>query len=211
MGKSGSEAFLLEILTEASKIEMEDGLGIDSSTIEAKSISGQTEHGGIRAWITGSLGNARTRLQIDMGFGDIITGGPVNRPYRTLLGNRDFSIQSYSDETAAAEKLEALVSRGTVNSRYKDLYDLFELLIQSGLKEEKVINAAGNTFANRKTVMPELPESLSEKYWLSESFKMDWGRYLTRIGASEPNHIQLLKTLLPKLQRIYKSIRTESV
>ena len=46
------------------------------------------EHGGIRGSNGGYLGLARTRLQVDMGFGDVITGGPVRRPYRTLLDDR---------------------------------------------------------------------------------------------------------------------------
>ena len=51
-----------------------------------------------------------------MGFGDVITGGPVRRPNRTLLDDRTFSIQTYSDETVAAEKIEAFISVGIGNS-----------------------------------------------------------------------------------------------
>jgi hypothetical protein len=208
---TSSKALLQDILTEASTIEIEDGLRFDPASIEVKPITGQTEHGGVRAWITAYLDSARTRLQIDMGFGDVITGGPVNRAYRTLLGNRSFSIQTYSDETVAAEKLEALVSRGTVNSRYKDLYDLHELLIEAELNEDSVITAACNTFNNRNTALPELPESLTERYWSSDSFEGDWNRFLKRIGASGPGLLQLRKSLLPKIQSIYNSIRGRNI
>jgi hypothetical protein len=88
--KNSSETLLQDILAEASTIEIEDGLRFDPASIEA--------------WITAYLDNARTRLQIDMGFGDVITGCPVNRAYRTLLENRSFSIQTYSDETVAARE-----------------------------------------------------------------------------------------------------------
>ena len=208
--KTGSEKLLRDILTEACAIEIEDGLSFNPASIEVNPITGQTEHGGVRGWIIGYLDNARTRLQIDMGFGDVVTGGPVKRPYRTLLGNRSFSIQTYTDETVAAEKLEALVSGGTVNSRYKDLYDLYELLIKAELNENRVIEAAGNTFNNRNTTLHELPESLTELYWTSEGFKIDWDRYLARIGVSGPEHSQLIKVLLPKIQSIYKSVRERS-
>ena len=143
-----------------------------------------------------------------MGFGDVITGGPVSRPYRTLLDNRSFNIRTYSDETMAAEKLEALVSLGTVNSRYKDLYDLYELLIKAGLTDEKVVAASCNTFKNRNTMLPGLPESLAEAYWTSDSFNTDWNRFLKRIEATEPDQGQLIQALLPRLQRIYNSIKT---
>ena len=91
-------ALLMDILKEACSISIDDGLQFDSTTIDVNPITGQTDHGGVRAYITVYLGTARTKLQIDMGFGDVITGGPVSRPYRTLLGNRSFSIQTYSDE-----------------------------------------------------------------------------------------------------------------
>lgn len=205
--KSDSEALLQDALTEACSINIDDGLHFDSTSIEISPITGQTDHGGIRAYITVYLGTARKRLQIDMGFGDVITGGPVSRPYRTLLGNRSFTILTYSNETIAAEKVDALVSLGTVNSRYKDLYDLHELLIKTGLSDDKVVAASCNTFKNRNTALPELPESLTEAYWSSDSFNTDWNRYLKRIEASEPTQEALFTTLLPRLQSIYREIK----
>jgi hypothetical protein len=91
--RGGSEAALRTILDSASIVDVDDGLRFDRDSVEVKPIAGQTEHGGVRGGITGYLGTARTHLQIDMGFGDVITGGPVRRYYRTILGNRSFSIQ----------------------------------------------------------------------------------------------------------------------
>ncbi len=100
-----------------------------------------------------------------MGFGDIITGGPMERPYRTLLGNRSFSILTYPDATLAAEKLEAVVSLGVVNSRYKDLFDLFALLVEGELSPEEAAAATANTFRRRGTPLPEMPDGLSAEHW----------------------------------------------
>lgn len=111
-----SEATLQTILNTASEVQIDDGLEFDESSIMVGPTTGQTEHGGIRGNIVGYLGPARTRLQVDMGFGDVITGGPVRRPNRTLLDDRTFSIQTYSDETVAAEKIEAFISVGIGNS-----------------------------------------------------------------------------------------------
>ncbi|MDF1568613.1 MAG: nucleotidyl transferase AbiEii/AbiGii toxin family protein [Spirochaetaceae bacterium] len=115
--RNDSETTIQEILAEACSVDINDGLQFDSASIEVKPIAGQTDHGGVRAWVTVYLGSARTRLQTDMGVGDVITGGPVIRTYRTLLGSRSFSIWTYTNETIVAEKLEAVVSLGTVNSR----------------------------------------------------------------------------------------------
>lgn len=206
--KSDSETLLINVLTETCSLTIDDGLKLDSASIDVSPIAGQTDHGGVRAYITVYLGTSQTRLQIDMGFGDVITGGPVNKHYRTLLGNRSFTIKTYTDETIAAEKLEAIVSLGTVNSRYKDFYDLYELLIKTCLADEKVVEAACNTFRNRNTALPELPESLTESYWSSENFKTNWNRYLDRIEASEPDQEQLTGKLLPRLHAIYNNIKT---
>jgi predicted nucleotidyltransferase component of viral defense system len=203
-----SNSILGEISSEACKIEIEDGLRFDPETIQTGPIKGQTDHGGIRGYITGYLGSARTQLQLDMGFGDVITGGPINRPYRTILDNRSFSIQTYSDETVAAEKLEAFISLGTVNSRFKDLYDLYELLIISNLPQNSIVEAAVNTFRNRNSALPESPESLADNYWNSKDFETHWKRYLKRIEAKSPDINILQTSLLEPLRTIYKTVRS---
>jgi predicted nucleotidyltransferase component of viral defense system len=205
---TGERAKLLdEVLQTASSVEIEDGLSFDASTISVAPIVGQTEIGGVRGNITAYLGSSRTRLQIDMGFGDFITGGPVERSYRTLLGNRSFAIQTYSDETVAAEKLEALVSLGMVNSRYKDVYDLYSLMIVGDLSDDVVVQATKNTFKRRRTQMPEHPESLLIRHWESDRFTFEWSRFLGRIGAEFPNVSDLQGSLLPCLLRVYGNVR----
>lgn len=181
----------------------------DQISIDINPITGQTEHGGICGTIIGYLGTARTRIQIDMGFGDVITDGPVLRPYRTILENRSFSMLMYSDETVAAEKLEAFVSLGVINSRYKDLYDLFELLVVIEIPENKIVEASIRTFRNRRTSLPEFPESLSDHYWTSTSLSTEWHRFLHRIEASSPDLDVMRKTLLPRLRLIYEKTRKE--
>lgn len=202
-----SENMLRAILESASTVNLDDGLEFDRDSIDVAPIAGQTDHGGVRGTITAYLGTARTRLQIDMGFGDVITAGPVRRSYRTILGNRSFSIQTYSDETVAAEKIEAVVSLGVINSRYKDLYDLFELLVVEKLAEDRIVDAAINTFRNRQTSLPEIPESLSDIRWTSASLATEWDRFLRRIDATEPEFELLRKDLLPLLRHIYARVR----
>lgn len=207
--EDGSDVTLRAILHAASIVDIDDGLEFDRDSIDAASIAAQTEHGGVRGTIIGCLGSARTRLQIDMGFGDVITGGPVRQSYRAILGNRSFSIQTYSVETVAAEKIEAVVSLGVINSRYKDLYDLFELLVIGKLSEDKIVDASINTFRNRRTSLPEHPESLSDVHWMSASLATEWNRFLHRIATTSPELDVLRRDLLPCLRRIYDSVRAQ--
>ena len=202
-----TEATLQAILTTASRVQIDDGLEFDDNSITISRITGQTEHGGIRGSIVGYLGPARTRLQVDMGFGDVITGGPVRRRYRTLLGDRNFSIQTYSDETVAAEKIEAFISLGIGNSRHKDIYDLFELLVLADLPEANVVDAAVNTFKKRQTDLPEKPEILTDDHWTSGFLATEWSRFLKRIEATKPELNEIRFELLPRLRRIYAQIK----
>ena len=63
-------------------------------------------------------------MQLDIGFGDIITPGPTEIEYPTMLDFPAPVIRAYPKETVVAEKLEALTALGLLNSRMKDYYDL---------------------------------------------------------------------------------------
>ena len=75
--------------------------------------------------VTPSKGkNARIPLQIDVGFGDVITPGPIELEYPTLFSFPAPKLRAYSKESVVAEKFEAMVKLGIANSRMKDFYDL---------------------------------------------------------------------------------------
>ena len=50
--------------------------------------------------------------------------------YPTLLNFPAPEILTYSRETVVAEKLEAMVSLGVINSRIKDFFDIRELALR---------------------------------------------------------------------------------
>lgn len=70
-----------------------------------------------------------------------------------LGGAENVSWMVYPKEFIAAEKLETFYSRGSANSRAKDVYDLLEILPQC-LEKKELIGAIDQTFKNRKTVKP---------------------------------------------------------
>ena len=63
----------------------EDGVVFDPGTIRIDTIRGEQINGGLRVRIRGSLGQARLPLQVDIGFGDIITPRRKEQDYPTLL------------------------------------------------------------------------------------------------------------------------------
>jgi hypothetical protein len=95
-----------------------------AATVAVEPIREAQEYGGQRVTLEARLGQARIDLQVDVGFGDAITPKAEDVEYPTLLGMNPPHLRAYPRETVVAEKLEALVKLGMVNSRMKDFFDL---------------------------------------------------------------------------------------
>src|ERR1035437_9226840 len=115
---------LKEIFREIASINYEDGIVFDKGTISAEEIIDQEEYHGIRINLIAKLGSVRQQIQIDIGFGDIISPGSFEIDYPTLLDFEAPHLKVYSLESAVAEKFEAAVSLGLATSRMKDYYDI---------------------------------------------------------------------------------------
>lgn len=105
----------------------EDGLRFDAATVIAERITEDADYEGIRVKFVGFLENARIPIQIDLGFGDVITPAPVEAELPTLLDLPAPKLLTYPRESVIAEKFEAMVSLGLANSRMKDLHDIGSL------------------------------------------------------------------------------------
>jgi nucleotidyltransferase AbiEii toxin of type IV toxin-antitoxin system len=100
------------------------------------------------------LERAKIPIQIDTGFGDIVTPPPSRTDYSTLLEFPGPRLLAYPKETVVAEKLQALAKLGIANTRMKDFYDL-EILSRTFAFEGKTLSKAiQNTFQKRGTELP---------------------------------------------------------
>ena len=63
----------------------DDGLSFDIEGIQAERVREDADYAGIRLQFTAHLGNIRIPIQIDVGFGDVVTPAPVRVEYPTLL------------------------------------------------------------------------------------------------------------------------------
>lgn len=91
------------------------------------------------------------KVSIDIGFGDVIYPGRVRMEYPTLLGDNPPQLYAYSIYSVIAEKAEAVVSLGELNTRYKDFYDLCSISEREDLDGATLREALVETFANRHT------------------------------------------------------------
>ena len=89
---------------------------------------------------------------MDIGFGDIITPCPSELDYPNLIdGFPATNILAYSLETVIAEKFQTVIVRAEANSRMKDFYDLYTILLGEKYDSEILSEAINATFENRQT------------------------------------------------------------
>ena len=132
------EATLQQIFSDLCRVPVEDdGLLFLADSIRVESIRDATEYGGVRVTLLGYLADARIPVQADIGFGDVVTPEPEQIEYPTLLEYPAPSLRAYPRETVVAEKYQALVNLGIANSRMKDFYDLWIMLVSLTLTESR--------------------------------------------------------------------------
>ena len=76
--------------------------------------------------------------------------------YPTLLDDESPILNVYSKESIIAEKFEAIVSLGVVNSRYKDYYDIYTMANRFDFSGEDLKQALIETFNHRKTSLDKI-------------------------------------------------------
>ncbi len=158
-----------KIITNICKIScIEDGVRFLDETIQCESIQEQNEYTGVRATFLAELDKARIKMQIDIGFGDIIHPEPMDFKYPTLLDMQSPVIRGYTTETLISEKLHTMFRRGAGNSRMKDIYDIWLLSRQFDFAGNRLSEAIKKTFYNRGM------ETKSQKHRIfSNDFKND--------------------------------------
>jgi hypothetical protein len=159
----------------------DDGLVFDGESLSAEPIRDDTEHGGIRTRFSATLGPARIRMQIDVGFGDAIEPPPESVEYPTLLDFPAPGILAYPKEAAVAEKIHAWVDIGDRNSRLKDLYDLHEMLNCFRFEGDRITRSIAATFKQRNmNIDAEMPAALTPRFFRDSIRRDHWLSYLSR-------------------------------
>ena len=95
-------------------------------------------------------------LKIDISTGDMITPKEVLYSFDLLFEDRKIEILAYNLETVLAEKFETIISRGILNTRARDFYDVYIL----ATLQEKNINKAD--FKNALAATARKRESLGK-------------------------------------------------
>ncbi|MBI5438458.1 MAG: nucleotidyl transferase AbiEii/AbiGii toxin family protein [Nitrosomonadales bacterium] len=169
-------------------IAVDDGMTFDLATITIEEIREEARYGGLRVRLLGRLGNARSTVQLDVGYGDAVTPGPEEAIYPTLLDDQPAPrLRVYPRAAVAAEKLEAIVSLGMANSRMKDYFDLRALALEGVLDARLLGDAIAATFQRRGTVVPvDVPLGLSDEFARDAVKRAQWKAFLGKSRLDAP-------------------------
>ncbi len=178
----------------------EDGITFLADTVKGESIRESDEYAGIRITLTAKIDQARIPIQVDIGFGDVITPSPNKIDYPNLLGLSSASVKCYSRETVIAEKFQAMCNLGMANSRLKDFYDVWFLAVNFSFEGKQLALAIQNTFDRRKTPIPQFaPMALSKEFYNDATKQKQWKAFLNKAKVAESD--LLLSNAVKVLER----------
>jgi predicted nucleotidyltransferase component of viral defense system len=191
---------------EICQIENDDSVWFNSETLTVEKIKEEDKYEGIRLFIEGGFDTVKQKLQIDVGFGDVIIPGSQTITYPCLLTDSEPPvINAYSLESIIAEKFHAMVVLSYSNSRMKDFYDIYNLLkndtVDFSILEKSIIA----TFTKRETALNFDSMFNDVNFSTDESFAKQWEMFLRKNKLILDHTFQeVVEFILEKLKFLVK-------
>lgn len=193
-------------------ISCNDGVKFISLSLISEQIKENVDYEGIRIKIDATLGQARKKLQMDIGFGDVIIPRAMRMEFPTLLEEKPPRIKVYSIESIISEKFEAMVKLAMVNSRMKDFYDIYTLSVSYNFQSDRLKKAIESTFYRRKTSIPDNPLIFRLKFHRDEEKQRQWSAFLRKSRLQDVNQDfnEIIERITSFLKPIVVSIKDKN-
>lgn len=170
------------VFREIFSISCDDALMFDLNSLSVDSITEFKEYHGVNVNIIAFLDRTKIPVSIDVGFGDIVYPNRIKMKFPSLLSMEEPIVYAYSLYSAIAEKFEAIVSLGYINSRYKDYYDIYVLASEFNLSGELLKEAVVETFSHRNTGFKDMV--VFEKTFINDSLRESrWNAFIKKKKA----------------------------
>jgi predicted nucleotidyltransferase component of viral defense system len=209
-GDSDPQA-MLAVFREICTVEIDDGVVFDVAGLAVDLIREELEYGGLRIKTDATIGGARVRVVVDIGFGDAVEPGIRELELPVLLDLPAPRLRAYPRETVIAEKFQAMVALGRVNSRMKDLYDIWVLSRAYEFKGNGLACAIAATFARRKTPVPvDAPFALTRAFADDRAKQRQWASFIESIDAELPPLANVIEDLAAFLMPQANAARTHA-
>lgn len=143
-------------------------------------------YGGFSVSIEGRLENVKQRFDIDLATADTVYPKDCDYEYQCLITGETIHLKTYSVESAIAEKMQTFLLKGILNSRTKDLYDIyvFERFVKKN--DESLKEAFRETCQNRRfeidrenamKILKSIESNVTQKKrWETYAKKMSFAR-----------------------------------
>lgn len=192
-----------------------DGVVFDSKSVTIARIREEDAYGGRRVMLSGHLGSVRLRVQIDIGIGDAVFPDPEWIEYPSLLDLPKPKLKAYRPETAIAEKLHAMVTLGSKNSRMRDFFDIRALARAEAFDGERLARAIRTTFDRRRERISKEPLALTHAFAEVDGKRDQWNAFLHKNALPHEELDAVIREiagfLLPVLSSITASVPFDKV
>lgn len=202
----------IDLLCEAFRhicvVQSEDEVTFNPESVVGELITERNKYHGIRLYIDAAFHTIRQRIQIDVGFGDIVIPVVQKLEYPILLDDMQVPvIYAYSKETVIAEKFQAMIELSAVNSRMKDFYDVYMLLNDNEFNSYILEEAIKTTFNNRRTSYVESHSLFTPEFASDVLRKRSWTAFLKKISTDQELSFEeviqlIIKKLMPFWERM---------
>lgn len=203
-GVDFSKDMLISIFEQIIKVPVQDDVKFSLEGIEE--IREEAEYGGYRISLEAVYETVIVPLKIDISTGDAITPKEVLYSFDLLFENRKIEILAYNLETVLAEKFETIISRGILNTRARDFYDIYILttLQEKNINKEDFKSALASTTAKRETLI-KINNSVSaiEEIKEDKTIQEIWKVYTKKFDYASDIVFGDTITALAKLFEIY--------
>lgn len=172
----------------------EDGMTFGPETVTGEKIKEDQEYEGVRIKLRGQLDTVTILVQIDIGFGDAVTPTPQEVAFPPILNLPAPSLLIYPRETVIAEKFQAMVALGIMNSRLKDFYDIWFLCQNFEFQGTVLCEALNKTFQRRRTRLPTTrPFALTSEFAEDKDKQKQWKSF------ADKGHLKTAQVSWPEI------------
>ena len=154
--------------------------GVVFNFISVEPIRKDDVYGGFCLRLDAKYESIETPLSIDISTGDAITPEPMNYGYKRLFNSENvIPLRSYPLETVLAEKIETIITRGILNTRPRDFYDVYILTKTQGYNAETLRKAIFATAEHRgtKAIMEAETNNRLAVIENSSELQSQWAKY----------------------------------
>lgn len=192
-----SEEDLGNAFEEIIHTQVEDDINIELRSISE--IHEEADYPCFRLSLMAKVDNTRIPIKVDITSGDIITPCEIQYRFSLLLEERSIDILAYNLETVLAEKMESIMSRGVLNTRMRDFYDIHILqTLQSENIDYALLNKAIKATAGKRGTEQLFENTIPELVYILQNTEIIrlWGIFCKKFSyASNLEYEQVSKTI----------------